>query len=267
MASLMTFRNDDIRNTLDDSLIELTNIFIHNNIPLTHAVEPANVTNEVVNWLIDIKNKHSDLIEIMQHGYDHSPKNEEQLGEFGGQRTYEEQFEEIKKGKDLMDEYFGNLWFKAFNFPFAPYNPAAMKAVNDVGFKVIYSHFNSRLSRRMFYKLGHLFNKGYMFKKHVSWYLDYYPGTNLFELDANLSFIRKYIDEDTSSEMFSLDELVEKTRTYLKYPTISMILHHRYHNSKDKMNLVRNYIEWCKSNSFTYATAKEIYNKFSSAKN
>lgn len=262
MAGIMTFRNDDVRGTIDKELVEMVDIFTGNEVPLTLAVEPANLSQEVVDWLIEIKNKFPKYIELMQHGYDHTVKNTIRTGEFGGQRTYEEQFEEIKKGKQLMDNYFGDLWFHAFNYPFGEYNPAAMKAANDCGFKVVYSHFNARLSRRIFYKVGHILNKGYLFDKHISWNLDYYPGTNLFEIDANISFIKKYLDEETASEMFTLDELIQKTKMYLNYPIVSLLAHHRYHNSPEKMKTFQQYIDWTRQFNFEYMTSENIYKKF-----
>ncbi len=203
----------------------------------------------------------------MQHGYDHKVKNRKEKGEFGGQRTYKEQFEDIKIGKDLMDKWFGNLWFPAFNFPYAPYNPAAIKAVNDCGYKVINSHFNAGLSRRLFYFLGHLFNKGYMFNHHVSWNLENYPGTALFEIDMNASFIAKYFNEECDCEMLSMNELINETMKYTKYNTIGILLHHRYHNSNEKINLVEDFLKWCVSNSnFIFDSIEGIYLKYKKPK-
>lgn len=259
----MTFRNDDVRSTIDKELVEMLNIFTSNKVPLTLAVEPANLTQEVVDWLLEKKNIFPNYVEIMQHGYDHTVKNKIRTGEFGGQRSYEEQYKEIMHGKEIMNNYFGDNWFEAFNYPFGEYNPAAMKAANDCGYKVVYSHFNAKISRRIFYKFGHLLNKGYIFNKHISWNLDFYPGTNLFEIDANISFIKKYIDEETTSEMFTLEELIKKTKTYFNFPVISLLAHHRYHNSKEKMEIFQKYIDWTRQFNFEYLTSESIYKKYS----
>lgn len=260
---ILFFRNDDVRNKLDYSLIEITNIFMEKGIPITHAVEPANITEEVVSWLNSIKKQYPNLIEIMQHGYDHKHKNKIKKGEFGGQRGYEEQFKDIEDGKTLMDKYFGDLWFPAFNFPYGPYNPAAMKAVHDCGFKVVNSHYNNEWKRQIFYKLGHLLRKGYLFKHHVSWNLDYYPGTKLFEIDMNVGFIDKYYNEEFDSKMMTLDELIEDTRKYFNQKTIGVLLHHRYHNTREKIQLVDDYLRWCKTlQNIEFCTMESIYNTY-----
>lgn len=261
--SILFFRNDDVRGALDNSLVQITDLFIKHRIPITHAVEPANVTPEVVEWLLSVKQTNPDLIEIMQHGYDHSIKNKQQKGEFGGQRTYEEQYDDIKRGKELMNRYFGSQWFECFNFPYAPYNLAAIKAVNDVGFKVLNSHYNSGLSRQIFYFAGHLLHKGYLLNHHVSWNLKNYPGTSLFEVDMNVSFIKKYLNEQAGSIMLTLEELIERTREYVRQRTIGVLLHHRYHDAPEKIDLVDQYLDWCRTQPFEFKTIEAVYEKFS----
>lgn len=263
MQNTLFFRNDDVRNKLDDSLIKITDLFVSHKIPIAHAVEPANINTEVVEWLNGVKKEHPDLICIMQHGYDHSIKNKMKKGEFGGQRTYQEQFSDISKGKELMNKWFGDSWFPAFNFPYAPYNPAAMKAVDDCGYLVINSHFNSKFNRKVFYLIGHAMNRGFLFNHHVSWNLNKYPGTNLFEIDMNISFINKYYNEQYDCQMLSLEQMIEETQKYLKYKTIGVLLHHRYHNTDQKIKLVADYLKWCKTNkNFEYKSLEEIYKQY-----
>lgn len=261
----MFFRNDDVRGKLDPSLCEITELFIKQNIPITHAVEPGNLTPEVVKWLVKTKEQHPQLIEIMQHGYDHSVKNFERKGEFGGQRNYAEQYVDIMKGKELMNTYFGDLWFEAFNFPYAPYNEASIRALDDCEFKVVNSHFNNRISRRLFYNIGRKMKRGRLFDKHISWNLDYYPNSNLFEIDVNTGFIKKYYDEIDNCEMLSFPELKEETKRYMTQQTIGVLLHHRYHNTSEKIRLIEDYLIWCKTlPNIIFSTIQNIYQKFSS---
>ncbi|MFH1900736.1 MAG: polysaccharide deacetylase family protein, partial [Candidatus Omnitrophota bacterium] len=145
MKKIIFFRNDDVRQNLDNSLIEMTQIFLDHCIPITHAVEPANVSSEVINYLIDLKIKYPKFVEIIQHGYNHKLNYMKMVGgklrkgEFGGERTFEEQYRDIKAGKELMDKYFGNLWFPAFTFPYGARNNKAIKAINQLNYKVLES--------------------------------------------------------------------------------------------------------------------------------
>ncbi len=264
MKNIMYFRNDDVRHNLDDSLIKITNLFISHGIPITHAVEPANISSEVVIWLTNVKMQHPQLINIIQHGYDHTIKNKLIKGEFGGQRTYKEQLMDIKKGKEIMDSLFGSLWFPAFSFPYSPYNPEAIEALNDCGYKVLNSHFSGRISRRIFYKIGHIMRRGYLLNHHVSWNLKYYPKTKLFEIDVNTSFIKRYYNELTDCDMMTLKEIINETIQHSKYRTVGVLLHHRYHNNDAKLKLVDDYLKWCKSNQNNeFWSLNKIYANFS----
>jgi peptidoglycan/xylan/chitin deacetylase (PgdA/CDA1 family) len=253
------FRNDDVRGTLDRSLIRITEWFLERGLPIVHAVEPANLTREVVQWLLDIKRQGRDLVEIMQHGYDHRVKNLWQKGEFGGQRTYEEQYADIAAGKELMNRHFGEAWFPAFNFPYAPYNAAAIRAVNDLGYKVFNSHYNPRLSRRCFYALGHLLRRGLLLGRHVSWHLRRYPGTRLLEVDVSVSFIRQYLDEQTSCEFYHLPELIEQTLACRHLPVVGILLHHRYHDTDAKIEMVGQFVDWALAQGMTFVTLQEVF--------
>lgn len=265
MHKYIIFRNDDVRGTLDNSLVEITNLFIKYQIPITHVIEPANVSDEVANWLLDLKLKHPGLIEIGQHGYDHKLKNDERPGEFGGKRTYQEQFQEISKGKELMDEKFGNLWFPVFTFPYGGANDGAYKAIDDCSFKVVNGGYGIDLQRRLFYLAGHLLRRNFLFKKRIPYDLKIKPKTNLFEINMSFGFIKKYISDDTDSIMQPLDEMKRKTEEYLKSDrkAIGVLLHHRYHIDTQKIKLVEDYLKWVKKiPNIDFVTQEYIYNLY-----
>lgn len=256
------FRNDDVRGRLDESLRRITDLFLERRVPLVMAVEPANVTQEVVAWLREQMALNPDLVEVMQHGFDHKIKNRYRKGEFGGQRSYEEQRRDIAAGQRLMNEYFSNLWFPAFNFPYGPYNPAAMQALNDLGYRVVNSHFNPAMSRRWFYWVGHRLGRGYLFGRHVSWHLQRYPGTQLLEVDMGVSFIRRYVNEDTCAEFLTLKELIADTLRFQKLPVIGVLLHHRYHTDPSRIRLVADYLDWARQTGLKFVGLREIYREW-----
>lgn len=265
MSNEFFFRNDDVRSTLDSTLVDMQELFIKHSVPIIHAVEPANVTPEVVDWLLDMRRVHPDLFEIMQHGYDHTIKNKEKKGEFGGQRGYDEQYEDIRKGKELMNLHFGSDWFEAFNFPYAPYNELAIKALQSVGYKVLNSHYNAEWKRKLFYAVGHLLGKGMMFDHHVSWNLQKYPGTTMWEISMNITFIKKYYDENTSCEFYTFDELKNKIDKYIPTPyPIGLLLHHRYHVTQESMDLIEQVFDYLRMNNVAPVSMRAIYERLES---
>lgn len=261
IKTLIFFRNDDVRGTLDTPLVQITEKFIKHKIPLTHAVEPGNVSSQVVRWLNELKYKYPDLIEIIQHGYNHSCRNISRKGEFGGQQNYEEQFQAIKKGREMMDHYFGDLWFPAFCFPNGTYNKCTMKAVADNGFKVVNGGWEIDIKHQLFYLVTHLMHKELLFDKKVPYNLNYRPGNRLFQINVNISFIGKYLDEETSCNMLPLEKLRSETQRFKNQKTIGILLHHRYHNTPEKIQLVDDFLNWIKNLSqLQFATIEGIYN-------
>jgi len=269
--SLVFFRNDDVRETLDDSLIKITKLCVENKAPISHTVEPANVSLEVAGWLLDIKNKFPDYIEIVQHGYSHSLNYEKIIGgklkkgEFGGDRTYQEQFNEIIEGKELMDKYFGNYWFPLFTFPYGARNDATLKAVSDAGFRAVNGSFGVSFNHKMLYFIGRLLQKEMLWGRKISYNLRYRKKFNLFQIDTSISVIKKYVNENTEATFYSLDELKKKTLKYLKNSsTVGIVLHHRYHNTPAKIKLIEDYIQWLKKlPDVKFVTQEYIYKKFS----
>ncbi len=263
------FRNDDVRDKLDKSLIEITDLCVKYNMPISHAVEPANVSKEVVNWLLEMKNKHGNLIEIIQHGYNHKLNYTKKIGgklkkgEFGGDRTYEEQYNEIKKGKELMDSYFGSSWFSLFTFPFGARNNAAIKAVSDAGFKVVNGSKGISFKLKLFYIIGRLFNKEIMFDRKISWHLMKKPGTNLFQIDMSFGIIKSFINTEDQAVFFNLEQLKNITIKNLESNTyIGIVLHHRYHNSTEISKLFDEYLQWLKElPNISFVNQEQVYNQ------
>ena len=71
------------------------------------------------------------------------------------------------------------------------------------------------------------------------------------------------MDEGTNSDMFSLNELKKLTESYKKNKVIGVLLHHRYHNTREKIKLINDYINWVKKRNYDFKNLSEIYNLFS----
>lgn len=263
------FRNDDVRETLDRSLVDLTNVFIQEEVPITHVVEPANITPHVISWLKQLKREFPDIIEIGQHGYDHKLKAQKVIfgklrkGEFGYGRSYEEQLIEIESGKEIMNSTFGDSWVSLFTFPFGGKNMDAIRAVDHCGYKIMNDHHKLDWNHKLFYLTGRLLRRNFLFERPVSYNLKFRPQTKLFNININVSLIKKYINDETECVMYSLDELKKLTWMYMNEKTIGIVLHHRYHNSEEKMQLVSNYIKWLKTiEDVQFVNQQTIYEKY-----
>ena len=70
------FRNDDV-NRMEPGLVEMTDILNRLGAYVSHAVEPANLTDETRDWLLERAGRG---VEIITHGYSHRRHDR---GEFG----------------------------------------------------------------------------------------------------------------------------------------------------------------------------------------
>ena len=269
MKKFVFFRNDDVRGSLDDSLIRMTEIFIKEGVPISHGVEPANVTPEVVEWLLEKKAKHSQLIEIVQHGFDHSLNfkykkwNRIRKGEFGGPRGFAEQLAEIQKGKTMMEDWFGDHWFRLFTFPFSSWNKEAIKALDIAGFEAVNGKMGISFPHKVLYLLGRILQRHKMLDFNISWNLLNPPGTKLFQIDTSIDLIDRIYSE-SSYEFLTLDRLKETTQRYLALkPNVGFVLHHRYHTTEESFQLLENLIKWLKTrDSIEFLTMESICHAF-----
>jgi hypothetical protein len=85
----------------------------------------------------------------------------------------------------------------------------------------------------------------------------------LFQIDTSFSIEKKFIDEETQAEIYTLDELKVKTRKYLNQTSVlGIVTHHRYHNNKERLKVIENYIKWLKNEpNIQFVTQEEVYNQ------
>lgn len=259
-------RNDDVRETLDESLLEITDICIRNEVPISHAVEPANVTKEVVDWLLVTKKEYPHLIEIIQHGYDHKIKynitryGKIRQGEFGGNRTFEEQYNDLLKGYNLMNTYFGKSWYPLLTLPFGAFNKHTLRAMNKIGYKGLSTSVNFSKKHRIKDVLGRILRVNFLLNRQISYHMRNRPGTNFIDIGVSANIIRKYLNEDEAIH-FTNKEILEKiSHNSLFTDNIGILLHHRFHKDiiPQFSDLVK-HLKMCRN--FSFKGIEELYVK------
>ena len=225
-------RNDDVRGELDDELIELTGICVRNKIPLSLAVEPANVSVDVVDWLLDIKSQNPELIEIIQHGYDHNIKNQAVKMEFGGNRTYLDQLQSLRAGIELMDSYFKNQWSQVFTFPYGTFNKDTLKIIDELGYKAISSKIEFSHKNLLKNRIGTFLKKDFLFGKRIS----YHPGIRstfkFKEISVSANVIKKYVDQKNAIHYSSEEVSNQIANASIHTDIIGLLFHHRFHTKE-----------------------------------
>lgn len=233
------FRNDDVRGRLDDSLVYLTERMVSAGLPISHSVEPANVTLKVVNWLLEMQSAYPDYVEILQHGFEHRIKTKApHRGEFGGDRGYDEQLEEIRKGKALMDNFFDDCWTKIFSFPYGTYNHDTLRALEVCGFKIISTGVRFTRKRRLLNSVGHLLRINRVLGYNIVYSNKKRPTYSLYEFPVVVNSTKQQTGPDAGIQM-SLDEIRNAwKRVPLSLKTRGILCHHRFCSKKDIDNFL-----------------------------
>lgn len=250
-------RNDDVRNELDNSLVNITDLCLKYGACISHAVEPANVSTEVINWLKSIKHSFPSFIEIIQHGYDHNIKMKYPYGyEFGGDRNFESQYLDLRAGLELMDDYFGNQWERIITFPYGAFNHDTLKAVNKLGYIALSSSVSFNLKRRILDNFGQLLNFDFLFGKKISYHGTRRSNFNFLEFDVSVNIILKYTGY-RSAIHYDITNVINQIERGFRYTNIvGILLHHRVHN--EHVSLIEEILKYCISKNYKFISLKEL---------
>ncbi len=131
------FRDDDVDED-EASLRRLLRLFPHAETPINLGVIPGRLTKAATSLLIEYKQQHPQLIELNQHGWQHT--NHERSGkkcEFGPSRSFDEQLADLVAGQACMNEAFGQAWFPVFIPPWNRCTEATARALDQLGFRAL----------------------------------------------------------------------------------------------------------------------------------
>ena len=255
MKKIVFLRNDDA-DIRSDELVFFTECFLNRGLPLVHAVIPGKLTEETAEWFKSIKKGTPKLLELTQHGWIHP----EPPNEFGGKKSYEEQYESVSKGKARMEEVFGSDFFHAFSYPGGYYNRHSMKVLDALGFKVVSCHNNQKLKSQLLYKFCRPLRKGRCLERHIPYHMRCYPGTRILEIGTTVGVIRKYHGYD-SCLMKSRDAFMREFEASVSRLSVTGVLfHHRYHNTEGYRRLLEEILDDIRAYpGIRFATLEEIY--------
>jgi len=132
------FLRDDDVDSEKESLHRLIGVALKWHVPISFGVIPASLTKEARHLLNSVKSSHPDLIELHQHGWKHA--NHEGAtgkGEFGPKRSYDQQLDDLRRGRDTLEQAFGGNFFPAFSPPWNIYTVDTTRAMRELGFSVL----------------------------------------------------------------------------------------------------------------------------------
>ena len=130
-------RDDDIDED-EESLLHLLDITLSRNAPMNLQIIPGNLTEAGVRVLKDFNRINPDLVSLNQHGWMHlNHEIEGRKCEFGPSRNFQEQFEDISKGKAILEAIFPMRFFPVFTPPWNRCTPDTFKVLDELGFHLL----------------------------------------------------------------------------------------------------------------------------------
>lgn len=131
------FRDDDVAED-EGSLRALLGLFLHHEMPINLAIIPASLTAAATVWLRRCHDRRPDLLALNQHGWQHV--NHEPTGrkcEFGGARNYQQQYADIRRGKEVLEQTLGAAFAPVFTPPWNRCTTDTYRALAELGFHAL----------------------------------------------------------------------------------------------------------------------------------
>lgn len=236
--TVVMFRNDDIQPWYEkESLRKVDQVFIEEDVPVTHGVIPA-VSNEaditedqeLCGYLTDLTNEHPELFEMALHGYTHEQQTDFLGASEFGDVPIETQRDWLERGERIHESCVGTAP-ETFVPPLNTYDSNTVAALDERGYTTV---SGARWATNEQYNESAVaFEEGGL--THVS----------MFE-DA--SMVRWDTDDHDDHEYYDLEELeAEFDRAYENNVPYVHMLHYFTFTEEEHYDLLREFIQYMKS--------------------
>ena len=190
--NLHIFLRDDDIDVDEETLRQLLDISLARDVPINLQVIPAGLTEAGYRLVADHKRFTPHLVELNQHGWQHvNHQIEGRKCEFGPIRSYDQQYEDIARGKALLEERFDDLFAPVFTPPWNRCTEETFAVLHELGFSTFSGLRNgSPIS-------------GYGFRD-ISVTLDYYRWKGNPRMKAPTELVTSLIDQIKVGEPIGL---------------------------------------------------------------
>jgi hypothetical protein len=222
MKTSVFFRVDDAFDTSADFLY-LFNYFISKKLPVNFQVIPSWATDSFFKFINRFSKSDLAYTKFNQHGLEHEQiiNGEHHWSEFGGKRTYQDQFDTIRTGKSILEDRLGtNFDATVFTPPQHKIDPNTIKTLHKLDFKIISLSNYCKILPQIIYKACRVFNISSIHNRAISYHEHYRPEAPLFELSASV------IIDDGNQIILSPDQaLAEFLRARRTHKTVGIMMH------------------------------------------
>lgn len=223
-------RFDDIDKKTKE-LESLIGMFINFKIPINLGVIPACVDNYTINFLKKEKNKHPDLIEIDQHGFDH---NRIARGEFDVKE--ELLTSKLENGKKIMTQYFGDNFSGILTIPWHAHSNSLPAVAKRFGFTCISVNYRNDDFGKIYYFMGKILRRNSFLGFHVSYNFQT-SHQGILEVSPSIDVMKSYGGAGilkTTDEIFAEFNKIKKTQK-----NIGFLLHAQYFKTVERVEFLK----------------------------
>jgi hypothetical protein len=130
-------RDDDV-GALTPEFQRFFQLFYDRELPVSYQIIPERLTAECAKFLLKAWKKRPDLVEFGQHGLRHQMmvRGKLEFYEFGPERNYNQQFQDIAEGRALLRKHLGEVPVEIFTPPRHRYNRDTVTALAKQGFSI-----------------------------------------------------------------------------------------------------------------------------------
>jgi hypothetical protein len=182
------FRDDDV-DVLSPELQSFVDHFTARDLPVNYQVTPARLEDDTCEYLHAVTDRFPELVRLNQHGYEHQQilKGQHRWSEFAGHRPYSEQYELVRKGKELLEKRLGDRFSATvFTPPAHKYDDTTLDVLETLGFDVLSAAAYPRPAARLYYGVGRALRRTDLLNRRVSYHLRRFPGRRLVEVSTSV---------------------------------------------------------------------------------
>lgn len=229
-------RNDDV-GELTDALRHLVEKFIELQIPVSHQIIPARLTDGCARWLRQQWLENPGLIEFGQHGLEHRMvvRGRHLLREFGPERSLAEQARIVGQGRTRLVEMLGgDVPIAVFTPPQHKYDRNTIKAVAGSGYRIFSAAAYPSRQHRAAYRLGRALGWSSVRHHGISHHLRVRPEAPLYEISVGV-----VVDDGRAIRTRGKDLGREVRHAATRSTVVGLMFHHDvYHGQLEELDAI-----------------------------
>jgi hypothetical protein len=222
--STRIFLRDDDVTVLSQPFRRFFDLFAERGLPMSYQIIPERFTSECADFLRAAQASAPKLVDLGQHGLRHQMMVRDKLEfyEFGPERTYRQQLDDILEGRALLRSRLGNdVPLDVFTPPRHRYDRNTLTAIKEAGFSVLSASSYTSLRHRGAYAVGRALGLTNLGRPGVPRHGSVRPDSGLFELSVAVG-----IDDGGAVTLSVDDAMREIARARRHTQDVGVLFHH-----------------------------------------